>query len=178
MKRYISKIFLLSLALLALPFTVAMANPSPLGIEILKSTREDVAKKYKVIDEYRNKIGSKMGLYFYTQDLDIKNIDITGLKEARIISDKDGLIHSVFLTIHYDQLDVIYGALKNNYNLEWEDNNSSGNAEFSDEDSMISAAVDKRGDYSVHYNSNYIYKLLKESRKKEKEESKKLEKIL
>lgn len=168
MNCFVSKIFLLSLTFVALPFARIWANPAPLGIELLKSTKEDVSKKYKVIDEFESLTEEFTNVYFYTQELDISTIKMEGLKQVRVFTDKDGLVHGVSLQMNEIKFDEILKSLRGKYTETFSNLQHIGDKEvfFKDGDCVI-GLFSMGFDMELIYASTYLKKISIEGAKEE-----------
>lgn len=91
---------------------LAIAEPSPFGLEIGKATISDVKAKYKAksvgINQYSN------GEMY---DLDVSGISFDSLQSCRIIFSKDGKLLAVLTTLPKDKFDYLFKTLKGKYRL-------------------------------------------------------------
>ncbi len=96
-------------ALLALPM-VAVADPTPFGLEIGKATIKDVKAKYSA---------QKTGINKYSggEMYDISGINFDGLQKATVIFSREGKLLAVLTTLPKSKFDGLLSALSNKYKL-------------------------------------------------------------
>lgn len=92
--------------------TSVFANPSPLSLEINKTTYKETKEKYSGVDTGINHYSSgKM------YDLDVSNIDMDGLKSVKTIFSSDDRLLSVFLVFDQSRYSFFLNNLKKKYKL-------------------------------------------------------------
>jgi len=95
--------------LLSLPM-LAMADPSPFGLEIGKATIKDVKAKYSA---------QKTGINKYSggEMYDISGVDFDGLQKATVIFSREGKLLAVLSTLPKSKFDYLLSGLSNKYKL-------------------------------------------------------------
>ncbi len=90
--------------------TTLYSNPSPLGIELNKSTLDDVKKSYRVVQSSQNATEG-----YHNSLLDIENIQMDTLSEAVVISNETNIVEGVVLTLDKNKFDDINQTLSGKY---------------------------------------------------------------
>jgi len=99
------------LALLLLP-SIALADPAPFGLEIGKTTIQDVKAKYKAQNTGINKF-SHGEMY----DLDVSTVGFDGLKKATVIFSQQGKLLAVLTSFPNSKFDSLLDGLSGKYKL-------------------------------------------------------------
>lgn len=96
-------------ALLSMPM-VAIADPSPFGLEIGKATIKDAKAKYSA---------QKTGINKYSggEMYDLSGIDFDGLQKATVIFSTDGKLLAVLTTLPKSKFDSLLSGLSSKYQL-------------------------------------------------------------
>lgn len=105
MKRMILAVFLIMPA-------VAIAEPSPFGLEIGKATIQDVKAKYSAHSTGINKY-SNGEMY----SLNVSNMNFDGLQKVTVIFSKDGKLLAVLSTLAKSKFDYLLNSLSKKYRL-------------------------------------------------------------
>lgn len=109
---------------LLFPTSKIYANPSPLGIELNKSTLDDVKKSYRIL------ISTPMFLEgYYNNLLDEKTIRVEGLSTASVISNKNNIIESVVLLLDKNKFTEVNQTLSEKYKVVFSNLLSDGDRE-------------------------------------------------
>ncbi|WP_395476476.1 hypothetical protein [Rickettsia endosymbiont of Pantilius tunicatus] len=90
---------------------VSYANPKPIGLELNKTTLEEVKEKYKVIRMEANKWNGT-NYYIDTKDIDFKNVS-----SALIICNDDNIVQAVILVMDKNNFNELLGMLSEKYTL-------------------------------------------------------------
>lgn len=101
----------LLISLLFAPF-LAYSDPTPFGLEIGKSTIDDVKNKYSTEDIGVNKY-SNGEMY----DIDVSDIKFDGLQKATVIFSQDGKLLAVLTTLSKEKFDYLLNNLSQKYKL-------------------------------------------------------------
>lgn len=99
-------------AVLLLVPAIAIADPSPFGLEIGKATIKDVKSKYSAKSVGTNKY-SQGEMY----DMDVSKISFEGLQSARVIFSTDGRLIAVLCTLPKSKFNYLFDSLKGKYKL-------------------------------------------------------------
>ncbi len=104
---------ILSIVLLFLFISpVSFAEPSAFGLEIKKTTYEDVKKKY---------LGRDVGINKYSlgkmYDINRSNLDIGGMKSMRVIFNKNDELIAIITNFQKHRYGSLVNSLKNKYEL-------------------------------------------------------------
>lgn len=91
---------------------LAFADPAPFGLELGKSTIDDVKNKYSVENAGINKY-SNGEMY----ELDVSEVKFDGLEKATIIFSQDGKLLAVLTTLSKDKFDYLFDSLGKKYQL-------------------------------------------------------------
>ncbi|GHV03690.1 hypothetical protein AGMMS50229_03440 [Campylobacterota bacterium] len=90
-------------------------NPSPIGLQLGKSTIADVKQKYRLITKKGREFNAINGGEMY--DIDTKNISIEGVKSGVVIFEQDGTLAFVYLNINKNRFDAMFDQLSGKYKL-------------------------------------------------------------
>lgn len=108
------KVALVTLLLLSTPhLSIADANPAPFGLEIGKTTVEEMLKKYKYVK--RVKSGKHKNILLYR--INPRHFDFEGLLECKAIFGQDGKLVAVINTITKNRFQHVYELMKDKYKL-------------------------------------------------------------
>ena len=89
---------------------ILYANPSPLGIELNKSTLDDVKKSYRIVTSNQNE-----GYYYNV--LDVQNVPIETLSRIILVSNSKNIIEVVLIELSKDKFDETYKMLSSKYKV-------------------------------------------------------------
>ena len=108
---------------------------APLGIEIGKSTCDDVKAKYRIISEEAGD-GAGMG-YYYT--VSTENLPLKNITEVIINCSDQGIVRAVLLETNKDNFESFFSSISSKYKLLEKDLPFVGNKEalFSADNCMI-----------------------------------------
>lgn len=165
-----------SLILVILFFSiVSHANPKPLGLELNKSTLEEVKEKYKITGKEVNKWN---GTNYY---IDTKTIDFKNVSEALIICNDNDIVQAVILVMSKNNFNELLGMLSEKYKLKEKEIPFVGNkkAVFIDGDCIISLdSPHLNFDMELSYITNEFHKKYLDKLQKEKQLEKEKKKDL
>jgi|GEM_PF-3094640 len=142
------------------------SNPTPLGLELNKTTALDLAQKYKIA---RKELNYWQGYNYFIEPNDIKAKDIF---KALAICNDFNIIEAVILTIDKNKFEEFYKILNDKYDLV---NNASEQknvktATFSDDDCLvILESSEYNSEMELVYVTNSFYKSFLNKLEKEEE---------
>jgi len=148
----------------------ALINPKPFGLQIGQATIKEVKKKFKLKDNGINKYSQ--GKMF---NLNPKDLDFDGLKEATIIFSKDEKLLAILLKMPKSKFYNIFNSLDSKYKLlnqktpRLGDKNAkfiSGNTEISISAAHVGFSMD------LEYIDKSLWETYNQIQQKEKEEKK------
>lgn len=130
----IKKIIVYIILLCVFISRVALAEPSPFGIEINKTAISEVKNKFTCKDYGINKYSNGPMC-----ELDSTKLGFDGSESVRVIFDKDSKVLAVLTVFNKDQYDNLLHMLSNKYQLVSNQNPFVGNklAEFKNETTRI-----------------------------------------
>lgn len=147
----------------------SFAEPDPFGIEINRSTYEDVRQKYSGRDAGINKY-SQGRMY----DINCSQIDIDGLKSIRVIFHKNDKLLAVITKFDKDKYQSLMDSLSKKYKLISKQDAFVGNkyAKFKTDNTIIDLDSPHMSfELSLSYVHNDFEKLYLDTIQQEKEEA-------
>lgn len=154
----------------------AYANPEPLGIKLNQDNINKVKEKYKII---RNSDSIVDG--YHNISLSTKNIDIESISKVLMVSNPDGVIEAVVLTLGKNKFEEFSNNLKSKYKLIKSEIPFVGNKQvvFKDGDCEIEISAPHMSfDMDIIYATNNFLKKINNQVEKEEKEKKEVAKNL
>ncbi|GHV59331.1 hypothetical protein FACS1894103_2490 [Campylobacterota bacterium] len=145
-------------------------NPSPIGLQLGKSTMRDVNQKYRLTKKGGG-FSSVTGGEIY--DLDIKGIAIEGVKSGVVIFEEDGTLAYVCLNINKNRFNAMFDQLNSKYKLTYKDIPYVGNkiAKFKVGNSEIELYAPHLGfELELTYATDAFWQASKNYRRKQQEQ--------
>ena len=142
------------------------SNPTPLGLELNKTTALDLAQKYKIA---RKELNYWQGYNYFIEPDDIKAKNIS---KALAICNDFNIIEAVILTIDKDKFAEFYKILNDKYDLVNNilEQESVKTATFSDNDCLvILESSEYNPEMELVYITNSFYKSFLNKLEKEEE---------
>lgn len=108
------KVGLVVLALFSVShFSFAGTNPAPFGLEIGRTTVEEMLEKYKEA-KY---VGTNKYSHGPQYEIDPRHIEFDGLSECTVIFGRDGKLVAVIATISKSKFNYVYQLMKSKYKV-------------------------------------------------------------
>jgi len=152
------------------------SNPTPLGLELNKTTAFDLIQKYKII---RKELNYWQGYNYFIEPNDIKAKDIS---KVLVICNDLNIIEAVILTIDKDKFEEFYKILNDKYNVvnNTQEQENGKTVTFSDGDCVV---ILESSEYNLEmelvYITNSFYKnFLNKLEKEEKLEQEQIKDLL
>ena len=94
--------------IVTLYFHNTYANLSLLGIELNKSTVDEVSQIHQITHTIRSQVDG-----YYERSLDTKSVDTKFIIAANIISNKDNVVEGLILSLNTNGFQQVYNAMPN-----------------------------------------------------------------
>lgn len=106
----------------SLLYTTALySNPSPLGIELNKSTLDDVKKSYRIVAAGVKSVGK-----YHSSFLNVKDIQLDTLSVASVTFNEKNIVEGVDLTLDKNKFNEINQILSKKYKTVYSQNPPEG----------------------------------------------------
>lgn len=115
---------------------LSYANPSPLGLELDRSSLADLAKKYTIIKKQPNHWDG------YNYYIDVQDIQLENISSAMVICNDHQIIQAVVLSINKNKFQEFYDMLANKYTIKEKDVSLVGNKAVTFTDDQCTIILD------------------------------------